>query len=149
MTITIGDKAYRLTFQHFNTKGKTGWMHPEAPRYGIGAITVCTVTCIAASEAILYDVADFDICSKVDQFSKEKGRERALRKLIKHCGALREVEPALMAAYLGKQKPKPALRLAKKLTEEEKAALIAAGAEIREKRKAGIWTGRKARGGGQ
>ncbi len=118
-------RTYAIEFRHVTKLGKRAQLYARSP---IKAITTCVVV---AENFIAIDNA---ICAQDDNFSRAEGRDRALSKILKHCGALKHVQQHLLAEYLkatNGQKPK-AQRL--KMSAEERQKKIESGSATRNRR---------------
>ncbi len=144
ITLTVNGTDYKLEFRHVTKMGKRAQLH----RGSVKAVTTCVIT------TENWIAIDKSLCTDEDNFSRREGRWRALRKLLDHCGALKEIRLQLWAAYFaredghgpgridlqllaaGDQLLLPVVVRARtpKLSEAEVEARKAAGAAKREKR---------------
>ena len=88
--LNVNGVEYNLEFRHVTKLGKRAQLH----RGSVKAVTTCVIT------TENWIAIDNSLCTDSDNFSRREGRWRALRKLLDHCGALKEIRLALWAAYL-------------------------------------------------
>lgn len=125
--VEINGVEYLIEFRHVAKVGKHRQLFDRAP---IRAVT----TCVIATDTFI--AIDNAICANEDNFSRRQGRIKALQKVIKHCGALRDVAPILMNWYLTTVDPAPAMiRIHTPLTDADKRELIRLGEQTRNERK--------------
>lgn len=108
LNLTINDRLYLIEFRHVTKFGKRRQLFDRAP---VNAVTTCVIACfspvIVPNAAAFQPVAkvefiaiDNSICALGDNFSRREGRKVALRKALKHCGALKDIKGELWATYL-------------------------------------------------
>jgi len=109
LKLTINDHLYVLEFRHITKSGKRRQLYGRAP---IKAVTTCVIaafdlTQIPGDRTDLEFIAiDNSICALDDNFSRREGRKNALRKVLRHCGALKGVKQELWDKYLAAD-PRP------------------------------------------
>lgn len=134
--LALDDSIYHVEFRHVRKDGAHPALGRNAP---IAAITTCVIIATKAGEPlglepseILFTAIGNAICALDDAFSRRKGRLLSFYKAVTHCGALRDVREALLAAYLNHDPPCVEIRPA--LTQPEKAVLWQRGWEKRKQR---------------
>jgi hypothetical protein len=135
--LTVDDRLYHVEFRHVRKDGAHPALGRRAP---IHAITTCVIIATKAGEPlglepseILFTAIGNAICALDDAFSRRKGRLLSFYKAVTHCGALRDVREALLAAYLNHD-PDPCVEIRPALTQPEKAVLWQKGWERRKQR---------------
>jgi hypothetical protein len=103
--LTLITKGHRLLIEwrHISKMGKRAQLHKGA----VKAITTCTVVALRSEHNdVEFIASDTTLCSEADNFSRREGRKRSLRKLLSHCGALKDVREFIWAEWL-KRDPAP------------------------------------------
>jgi len=99
--IEIEDRTYVLEFRHKTTKVKRRnkqVLPPElSPKGSVRAITTCVLIALKddPESNIQFVGIENAVCSKDDPFSRRMGRQRAFDKLLRTCGALKDVKAQL------------------------------------------------------
>lgn len=91
ISLYVGHKAYNVEFRHITKYGKNPQLRSRAP---LKAVTTCV---LVDHDFIAIDNA---LCSEMDNFCRQEGRLRSLRKLLRHCAALRDMAPQIWIHYL-------------------------------------------------
>lgn len=132
ITLYIEDRLYHVEFRHVRKDGANPALGRRAP---IAAITTCVILASSPHEPRQFVAIGNAICALDDAFSRRKGRLLSFYKAVTHCGALRDVREALLAAYLH-QDPGPLVEVRPALTQPEKTVLWQKGWEKRKQREA-------------
>jgi hypothetical protein len=117
MKLTLNEKEYRVEFHHKTKLGKRAGLR-NAP---VKAVTTCVLirdNLIAIENAL---------CSEQDNFCRRDGRLHAFEKLLRYCGALRDVAADLWVEYLKIDPPVPPRLRKETLPAEERERLKEAG----------------------
>lgn len=82
----VDNRLYFVEFRHITKFGKKAQLHSRAP---ISAVTTCSIILVDANGEPEFVAMDSAICSNEDNFWRMEGRLRSLKKVLRHCGALR------------------------------------------------------------
>lgn len=103
LSIKINDRLFVVEFRHVTMSGKRRQLYDRSP---VKAISTCVIACFdteptdSGASALKFIAIDNSICALSDNFSRREGRKNAVRKVLKHCGALKQVAQELWTAYL-------------------------------------------------
>jgi hypothetical protein len=125
ITLQVAGKFYSVEFRHVTRLGKRHELGDKSP---IKAITTCVV---AASGLIAIESA---VCSDGDNFSRQRGRDLALDKVLARCSSLRAVRMSFVDAYVkatGVLLPRKAPHKTRKLSADEHQRCVDDGKEVR------------------
>jgi len=111
LKLLLNDKSYIVEWRHIKKGGKRAQLH----RGHVKAVSTCVIVCqnIAqespdgAITKINFIAIDNALCSDLDNFSRREGRKLSLRKVLKHCGALKDVRVEIWEHWR-KKDPAPA-----------------------------------------
>jgi hypothetical protein len=95
MNLTVKDQKFELEFRHVTKLGK----HAQLHKGSVKAVTTCVLMSGAPRFSKGLIAIDNALCVDGDNFSRREGRNRAFRKLLDHCGALRDLRVDLWEQY--------------------------------------------------
>jgi hypothetical protein len=94
MILSVNDQSFVLRFRYITKLGKRAELRH-------GPVRAVTTAVLLASGPRFTNLVAIDnaLCSEADNFSRKEGRARAFKKLLDHCGALREFRVPLWLQF--------------------------------------------------
>jgi hypothetical protein len=96
MTLTVGEQTFRLEFRYVTKLGKRAQLHRGPIKAVTTAVLIAGAPRFRTAPLVAIDNA---LCSEADNFSRTEGRMRAFKKLLEHCGALRDMRGDLWEEF--------------------------------------------------
>ena len=132
----VNGKTYEVSFRYRTSKGKRADLKPK---HGIVGEAICGIvayrdgTLTTESPGERFQALGSAICTARDQWCYATGRRKAFQDAVRKCGLLRTDSDGLLAAFF-ERFPRRVPVKRTRITEEERDARYAAGADLRERR---------------